>query len=187
MLLRSRKPWLWLVGAYLVALAGVAGAQAATGIPAPETGADGSDREWSVGLGAGIVVPDKSTETYLAANLRRFVGVRKQGVRGIVEAEVGYWKGTAGASRYRDLLLGVNLVASVPTGSADIFIGVGFGEHFTKLADETRARFGANIHFGVEMPIGERFGAFGAGRIDFVQGEPHRQQAKMWGGVRARF
>ena len=91
--------------------------------------------------------------------------------------------------------MGANLVGAVPTRAADIYIGVGFGAHFTdatliKSASRStvsKTRFGANLQFGVEVRVSERFGLFGVGRVDYVSGARNRQQSKVSGGVRYRF
>jgi hypothetical protein len=156
------------------------------------------------------VQPDGGSETYWSANLRRrmrkteaegaFEGAKQQapeGLKAFLEAEVGYWKGSTLTTEDKDLLLGVNLIAAVPTRSADIFIGVGFGAHFTDQAlvksggsrsTVSDTRLGGNVQFGVEVRMSERTGLFGAGRIDFLSGtDRNRQLSKVWGGLRVRF
>jgi hypothetical protein len=175
-------------------------AQAATGA-APQPGEDGPlEPGWALGVGAGIVQSDEAGETYLSANLRHRLGTRgevatpKDGLHAYVEGEVGYWKGETKAIRDKDLLVGVNLVGVVPTRVADLFMGVGFGVHFTdtKLLgagepDTSETRFGGNAQFGVEVRATDHVGIFGTGRLDFLSGERNRQQNKIWGGLRVHF
>jgi hypothetical protein len=183
-------------------------AQAASGSSEPEP--QPREHVWALGLGAGIVQPDGGSETYWSANLRRRVrktegqggaqGAGQQapeGLKAFLEAEVGYWKGSTLTTEDKDLLLGVNLIGAVPTRSADIFIGVGFGAHFTDAtlvrpaggrSTVSDTRLGGNLQFGVEVRMSERTGLFGAGRIDFLSGsDRNRQLSKVWGGLRVRF
>jgi hypothetical protein len=186
--------------ALLLASAPGAWAQAATGA-APQPGEDRPlEPGWALGVGAGIVQSDQAGETYLSANLRRRLGTRgdvatpKDGLHAYVEGEVGYWKGETKAIRDKDLLVGVNLVGVVPTHVADLFMGVGFGVHFTDTRllgagapDASETRFGGNAQFGVEVRATDHVGIFGTGRLDFLSGERNRQQNKIWGGLRVHF
>jgi hypothetical protein len=182
-------------------------AQAATGTHEPEAAeASADENPWAIGLGAGIVQPDGGSEAYWSANLRRRVSARStegsqegvhppEGLKAYLEGEVGYWKQSTATTEDKDLLLGANLIGAVPTRNADIFIGVGFGAHFTDTAllrgatrtSTSKTRLGGNLQFGVEARVSERFGVFGVGRIDFISGDRNRQQFKVWGGVRYRF
>lgn len=195
------------LGTLLAALTlpGVAGAQAATGTSEPET--PPAENPWALGLAVGIVQPDGGSEVYWSASLRRRMSARSaegatldsgrppEGLKAYLEGEVGYWKQKTATTEDKDLLLGANLVGAVPTRSADIYIGVGFGAHFTEAtlirngnrSSVSKTRFGGNLQFGVEVRVSERFGLFGVGRVDFVSGERNRQQAKVSGGVRYRF
>jgi hypothetical protein len=195
-----------------VLLAGVvapdsARAQAATGTSESESSnSQGDAHSWAVGASVGIVQPEGGSDVYWSANLRRKVGAGStegasgsgrppEGLRAYLEGEVGYWKQSTATTEDKDLLLGANLIGAVPTHSADIYIGVGFGAHFT---DETliagsrsstvsKTRFGGDLQFGVEVRVSEHVGLFGVGRIDFVSGDLNRQQTKVSGGVRYRF
>jgi hypothetical protein len=194
------------LGTFLAALTapGVARAQAATGTSEPDPPA--REYPWAIGLGVGIVQPDAGSEVYWSASLRRRVSARSQegamesgrppeGLKAYLEGEVGYWKQSTATTEDKDLLLGANLVGAVPTHAADIYIGVGFGAHFTDAtliksssrSTVSKTRFGGNLQFGVEVRLSERFGLFGVGRVDFVSGERNRQQSKVSGGARYRF
>jgi hypothetical protein len=179
-------------------------AQAASGAPEPDSRPQ--EYAWSAGIGAGLVQPDNGSETYWQANLRRRLRTRSaddavtgqqasEGLKAFLEAEVGYWKATTATTENKDLLLGLNLIGTVPTRAADMFIGVGFGAHFVDAslietgsrATTSDTRFGGNVQFGVEVRLSERFGLWGAGRVDFLSGERDRKQSKITGGLRARF
>jgi len=190
------------VTALLLGAAPTAFAQAASGTAAQP----GEDRPlepgWALGAGVGIVQSDEAGETYWSGNLRRRLGTRgerselsapKDGLHAFVEGEVGYWKGDTPTTRDKDLLVGVNLVGVVPTPVADLFMGVGFGVHFTRYellgvsAPVSETRPGGNAQFGVEVRATHKLGIFGAGRLDFLSGERNRQQNKIWGGLRFYF
>jgi hypothetical protein len=191
------------VTALFLCVAPAAFAQAATGT-APQPGEDRPlEPGWALGAGAGIVQTDEAGETYLSANLRRRLGTRaergevvapKDGLHAFVEGEVGYWKGETLTIKDKDLLVGVNLVGVVPTRVADLFMGIGFGVHFTDsevlgvgALNTSETRFGGNAQFGVEVRATGKLGIFGAGRLDFLSGERNRQQNKIWGGLRVYF
>ena len=191
------------VTALLLCAAPAAFAQAASGT-APEPGEDRPlEPGWALAAGAGIVQSDEAGEIYWSANLRRRLGTRgereevtapKDGLHAYVEGEVGYWKGETTTTKDKDLLVGVNIVGVVPTRVAELFMGVGFGVHFTDSdlvgashADTSDTRFGGNAQFGVEVRATDRLGIFGAGRLDFLSGERNRQQNKIWGGLRFYF
>jgi hypothetical protein len=114
----------------------------------------GDDREFQLGLGAGLVDPEdsESAEVYLSASLRIPVGGGDPdagdgqwngdhyrgrpphdrsggGIVGYIEPEVGHWSGGGDNEDIEDLLVGINLVGVVPTRTADYYLGVGFGVH----------------------------------------------------------
>jgi outer membrane protein with beta-barrel domain len=170
-------------------------------------------QKWALGLGVGLVRWNDQGNLYVAANLRRLVHFKTQGLEGsgdasssggdpdqgrrgrvYVEPEVGYWKHSEQGLEDKDLLAGVNLVGVVPTRAFEIFLGVGFGAHFRDhdvlvsgvVTTESHTRFGGNVQFGVEADISKDVGIFGAGRVDLVEETPS-QQSKVWGGLRFRF
>ena len=177
----------------------------------PATSGD-QQHPWALGLGAGLVRWNDQGDLYLAANLRRQIHFKTQGLEGsgdasasggsdqgrrgrvYVEPEVGYWKHSEQGLRDKDLLTGVNLVGVVPTRAFELFLGVGFGAHFRDhdvleggvVTTQSHTRFGANVQFGVEADISRDVGLFGAGRVDLVEETPS-QQSKVWGGLRFRF
>jgi opacity protein-like surface antigen len=168
---------------------------------------------WALGLGVGLVRWNDQGNLYVAANLRRRIHFKTQGLEGsgdasasggdseqgrrgrvYLEPEVGYWKHSEQGLEDKDLLAGMNLVGVVPTRAFELFLGVGFGAHFRDhdvvgagvVSTQSRTRFGANVQFGVEADISEDVGIFGAGRVDLVEETPS-QQSKVWGGLRFRF
>ena len=194
------------LGVFVAALMapGAARAQAATGTSEPD--APSNEHPWAIGLGVGIVQPDADSEVYWSASLRRRVSARStesatesgrppEGLKAYVEGEVGYWKQTTATTEDKDLLVGANLIGAVPTRAADIFIGVGFGAHFTDAtlirssgrSTTSKTRYGGNLQFGVEVRLSEHVGVFGVGRVDYVSGVRNRQQSKVSGGLRYRF
>jgi opacity protein-like surface antigen len=170
---------------------------------------------WAVGLGYGVVFIDDLGDGYFGINLRRRVGGRdgdedeqgrsrdeqtgfrlgrqREGIRAFVEAEYGRFKRDDGQGRTdTDQLLGLNVIGVVPARSVDIFLGIGFGMHFldaepAMAAEEDSSRVGGNAQFGVEVYVTERVGVFGAGRVDFLEGERLGQQSKVWAGLRVHF
>ena len=173
------------------------------------------DYTWGIGVSVGVVLPDGDGEFTLAGTVRRRIGGGRSqppdtqgtrppawtwerregeshgGAQAYLEGELGYWKRSATGGDDRDVLAGVNLVGVVPTRRIDLSLGVGFGVHFTDFQAGTPSatgdtRFGGNLQFGVELHASNRIGIFGVGRIDLLEGDRHRQQSKILGGVRLK-
>lgn len=158
---------------------------------------------WALAVGAGLVEPSGSTETYLMAALRKRVGggdddsstTGDKSIQGYIEPEIGYWESTDDRLEGSDLLVGVNLIGAFPFAAAETFLGVGIGAHFVDaalVADDPResgseTKLGANAQFGLDLHITRSVSAFGAGRFDLVQGAADEVQSKVYLGIRARF
>lgn len=162
---------------------------------AREEPSEDAEQRWAIGLGGGFVDIGERGVGYLSANVRyqafggraddvEYTGDYSQGARGYLEAEVGYWKSDEDVEE-KDTLVGLNLVGELPMKGARIFLGAGVGAHLRDVPslgdDETR--FGANVHFGVELPVNDRVGLFGVGRMEVVEGE-NDLGSKIWVGIR---
>jgi hypothetical protein len=166
-----------------------------------------SDEEarFAFAVGVGLVEPADEVENYFMAALRIRVGDegtddrgsnRSQGgVRGYLEPEIGYWESSDDFIEGSDLLVGINLIGSVPLGPVDSFFGAGAGVHFIDSAllegdgslDDSETKLGANAQFGLDLRINRSLSAFGAGRFDLVQGSEDSIQSKVYLGLRAAF
>lgn len=158
----------------------------------------------AVGLG---LVEAGDTEDYLTAALRIRVGRdgdeedgggrarRDHGIVGYLEPEIGYWESSDDVIEGSDLLLGINLIGSMPFSRADSFIGIGVGAHFIDSAlleadptlDDSETKLGVNAQFGIDLRMSRSLSAFGTGRFDLVQGSAENVQTKVYLGLRARF
>jgi hypothetical protein len=171
-----------------------------------EDGGGGADN-YAFGIGAGLIEPRGTTETYFTANLR-IRGhrggegdedrPRQGGITGYFEPEVGYWtRSSSGGNKISgsDTLVGANLVGVVPLGRVDNFFGIGAGVHFvdakllTGDATETgsKSKLGLNAQFGVDIYLTNKVSLFGVGRFDLVQDASDNVQSKVYVGVRSRF
>jgi opacity protein-like surface antigen len=169
---------------------------------------DRTKENFALAVGVGLADVDSVAETYLTAALRIRLSGRGQeddshdwrgrppesGVRGYLEPEVGYWKASGKNGTGSDLLLGANLVAVIPVGSVDTYIGAGVGAHrldAALLRDPTGAgkqtKVGVNAQFGLDLYLTRSVSLFGTGRFDLVQDVRKSVQAKAYLGVRARF
>lgn len=162
------------------------------------------EARFAFAVGVGLVEPADEVENYLMAALRIRVGDGdgddrgangSQGVRGYLEPEVGYWESSDDFLEGSDLLVGINLIGSVPLGPVDSFFGAGAGVHFIDAAllendaslDDSETKLGANAQFGLDLRINRSLSAFGAGRFDLVQGSQDSIQSKVYLGLRAEF
>lgn len=166
---------------------------------------DDEDAPYNYALGVGVgLVEAGDTENYLTAALRIRVGRddeeegssrRGSGIEGYIEPEIGYWESSDDAIEGSDLLLGVNLIGTMPFSRAETFIGVGVGAHFIDSAlleanpdlDDSETKLGANAQFGIDLRMTRSLSAFGTGRFDLVQGSEENVQTKVYLGLRARF
>lgn len=155
---------------------------------------------FALAVGVGLVNPTDEVETYSMAALRIAVGAgskskSREGLRGYLEPEVGYWKRSDDRIDGGDLLVGVNLIGAVPFGQVDSFFGVGAGAHFIDnqlLLNDPRAsgtdtKLGVNAQFGIDLYFNDHLSAFGASRFDLVQDASDQVQSKVYLGLRARF
>ncbi|HKH43127.1 MAG TPA: hypothetical protein VKM72_00500 [Thermoanaerobaculia bacterium] len=196
------KRW-WIVPAFL-GMALVAGQ--------PVLAQSGNDKDededapynYALGVGVGLVEAGQ-TENYFTAALRIRVGRdgdddqggrrRDRGIEGYVEPEIGYWESSDDLIEGSDLLLGVNLIGSMPFSRAESFIGVGVGAHFIDsqvleadpTLDDSETKIGVNAQFGIDLRLSRSLSAFGTGRFDLVQGSAENVQTKVYLGLRARF
>lgn len=182
----------------------------------PAWAQDDDDREdydraaenYALGIGAGLVEPEGEVEPYLYAGFRIRMGdhdrsvedLSRGGIQGFLEPEIGYWE-HGGSSRQpgvqEDLLLGVNLLGVVAGSWADYWFGAGVGIHFQDftrrdqstldLIDDSDEHVGLNAQFGVDVPISDSVGLFGAGRWDIVEGSTDEIQEKVYLGLRFGF
>lgn len=170
---------------------------------------ENDEQNYALGVGIGLVEPADEVENYLMASLRIRFGNRsdggdsdsrssvaeREGIRGYLEPEVGYWESSDDIVEGSDLLLGVNLIGVVPLGSVDSFFGVGAGVHFIDEAllerdpdfDDSATKIGANAQFGLDIRMTRSLSVFGAGRFDLVQGSQDSVQSKVYLGLRGRF
>jgi opacity protein-like surface antigen len=169
---------------------------------------DRGKESFALAAGVGLVDVEGGAQTYLTAALRIRVGgghreddshdwrgrPPESGVRGYLEPEVGYWKASGKNSTGSDLLLGVNLVAVIPVGAVDTYLGAGVGAHRLDaelLSNPTSAgkqtKIGVNAQFGLDVYLTRSLSFFGTGRFDLVQDVRKSVQAKAYLGLRARF
>ena len=162
---------------------------------------------FALAAGVGLADVEGGAQTYLTAALRIRIGgghrneeshdwrgrPPESGIRGYLEPEVGYWKGSR-SSLGSDLLLGVNLLAVVPVGVVDTYIGAGVGAHrldAALLSNPTSSgkatKVGVNAQFGLDVYLTRSLSVFGTGRFDLVQDLSKSVQAKAYLGLRARF
>lgn len=193
----------WIVLAAALLLSGTAGAQA--GSTDDEDNYGDEEKRFAFAVGVGLVEPAGDVENYLMAALRIRVGdggtanrgseSAQGGVKGYLEPEIGYWKSSDDRIEGSDLLVGVNLIGSVPLGPVESFFGAGAGVHFidaalldsTNLSDDSETKFGANAQFGIDLRVTRAVSVFGAGRFDLVQGSKDSVQSKVYLGLRAAF
>ncbi len=192
-----------IVSAAMAAALILSGAASAQTYDDDEYGED-EEARFAFAVGVGLVEPADEVENYLMASLRIRVGGgsddrgsnRSQGgVTGYLEPEIGYWESSDDFLEGGDLLLGINLIGSVPLGPVDSFFGVGAGVHFIDAAllennanlDDSETKLGANAQFGIDLRINRSLSAFGAGRFDLVQGSADSIQSKVYLGLRAAF
>ena len=144
--------------------------------------------------------------TYFNANFRfntwgdedrdRLSREGRGGLKGYLEAEVGYWNDSRIRPFDSDLLIGLNAVVAYPTGSAEVFFGAGFGYHFFNsslsleegVELETSDRgLGGNLQFGVDLNFSDAVSLFGLGRYDILRDDVFGVQAKIGAGLRFKF
>ena len=118
---------------------------------------------------------------------------RRSSLKAYLEAEVGYWSDSELRPFESDLLIGINGIAALPAGPAEVFFGAGFGYHFfgggdpgEALAGEDR-EIGGNLQFGVDINFTRNLALFGSGRYDILLGNVYDFQTKITGGVRLKF
>lgn len=163
----------------------------------------------AIGIGFGIdkVNFDERTQsqgvTYFTGNVRfnfwdndetETRRERPSRLKGYLEAELGYWSDDGLTPFRRDLLLGLNAIANVHTGTVDVFFGGGFGYHFfgdpvTESEDilTDDGAVGANMQFGVDLNFSENIAFFAIGRYDILAGDIYDFQTKILGGLRVKF
>ena len=162
----------------------------------------------AIGIGFGIdkVNFDDRTSsrgvTYFTGSLRfnfwenednRSRRQRPSRLKGFLEAEVGYFKDDELKPFESDLLIGLNAIANVHTGTVDVFFGGGFGYHFfgspvsTEIPDGDDGAVGANMQFGVDLNFSETVAFFALGRYDILTGDIFDFQTKILGGLRLKF
>ena len=197
-----KSAWILLAAALL--LSGTAAAQ--TGNTNEDDDYGDEERRFAFAVGVGLVEPSGDVENYLMAALRIRVGDNdgsenggsdnsQGGVKGYLEPEIGYWKSSDDRIEGSDLLVGVNLIGSVPLGPVESFFGAGAGVHFidaalldsTNFSDDSETKLGANAQFGIDLRITRAVSVFGAGRFDLVQGSQDSIQSKVYLGLRANF
>lgn len=175
--------------------------------PDERDGAYGS--AFAFGIGLDKVNSDENTEsigvTYFTGNYRfNFWSdeddERRGRLKGYLEAEVGYWSDDQLKPFRRDLLVGLNAIAVVPAGSADVFFGAGFGWHafgdrieidqldnVENVTEPDKSAFGANMQFGVDINFSDNLALFGLGRYEILSGNVYDFQTKIIGGLRVKF
>ena len=175
----------------------------------PQERDDAYSSAFAFGIGLDKVNFDENTEsigvTYFTGNFRfNFWSDErdeKRGrLKGYLEAELGYWSDDQLSPFRRDLLLGLNAIAVVPAGSADVFFGAGFGWHafgdrieiedvdnLDDVTEPDKSAFGANMQFGVDINFTDNFALFGLGRYDILSGNVYDFQTKIIGGLRVKF
>lgn len=194
----------WIVPAFL----GLALLASQPVLAQSEDDEEDEDSPYNYALGVGVgLVEVGDTEDYLTAALRIRVGRdgdedddggrgrRDRGIEGYIEPEVGYWESSNDLVDGSDLLVGVNLVGSMPFSRAETFIGVGVGAHFIDASvlennaslDDSETKLGVNAQFGIDLRLSRSLSAFGTGRFDLVQGSAENVQTKVYLGLRARF
>ncbi|GMR24414.1 MAG: hypothetical protein BMS9Abin37_2957 [Acidobacteriota bacterium] len=124
---------------------------------------------------------------------------RPSRLKGFLEAELGYFSDDELTPFERDLLVGLNAIANVHTGTVDVFFGGGFGYHFfrspvsSESIDESvelvtdDGAVGANMQFGVDLNFSETVAFFALGRYDILTGDVFDFQTKILGGLRLKF
>lgn len=121
---------------------------------------------------------------------------RPSRLKGFLEAELGYFNDEELTPFGRDLLVGLNAIANVHTGTVDVFFGGGFGYHFfgssvsSGSTDEIvtdDGAVGANMQFGVDLNFSETVAFFALGRYDILTGDIFDFQTKILGGLRLKF
>jgi hypothetical protein len=176
----------------------------------PDAEENRAKESFALSAAVGLADVDSVAETYLTAALRiRLSGRHREDdshdwrgrppesdVRGYLEPEVGYWKasGKNGNGNGSDLLLGVNLVAVIPVGAVDTFLGAGVGAHRLDAVllenptnGDKQTKIGVNAQFGLDVYLTRSLSLFGTGRFDLVQDVRKSVQAKAYLGLRARF
>src|SRR4029077_11251873 len=134
-----------------------------------DDGDESDEKNYALAVGVGLVEPADEVENYLMAALRIRFGNRggesssaeREGIRGYLEPEIGYWESSDDIIEGSDLLLGVNLIGVVPLGSVDSFFGVGAGAHFIDESllerspnfDDSATKLGANAQFGLDIRL----------------------------------
>lgn len=168
------------------------------------------ERDWvlSIGLGlvdigADFVVVDGETltggdnvEQQLMLSLRIPFGDRNAhsgsgsaGFRGYLEPELAYWDDDFSS----DLLVGINIVGTIPFNAVEFFTGGGIGLHFLDNnvtvpgGSDSNEALGINAHFGVDVSVSERVSFFGLGRFDLVDDDRNEIETKAAVGLRFRF
>jgi opacity protein-like surface antigen len=214
------KGWLALfvlVSLILIAPS-VAGAQAMAGEAAQDDDQEGvyvkhdeddwdeDETRYALGVGFGLVNLDEEAlsddvEPYFNASLRIRIGhnrgsrtVKRFGMQGFFEPEIGYWEASEGGFSSEDLLVGVNVVGVTPLGGADFFVGGGIGLHFSDTELLVRGQnisgsnesIGLNAQFGVDVHVAEKVSLFGVGRFDIVE-DRDDLEAKAYVGARFYF
>jgi len=118
---------------------------------------------------------------------------RPSRLKGFLEAEIGYFNDEELKPFESDLLVGLNAIANVHTGTVDVFFGGGFGYHFFRSpASETAEEIddgavGANMQFGVDLNFSRTVAIFALGRYDILTGDVFDFQTKILGGLRLKF
>ncbi len=177
-----------------------------------ETDSDEPGR-YSLGIGFGLVelgdnviqgqtlLVDDDVEPYFVLNFRIAFGdphayghSGRQGFRGYLEPELGYWESNSPGASLSDTLLGLNIIGAVPMGAVEFFVGAGAALHFLDSSvnvagaaaadDET---IGVNAHFGVDVAVSRRVSVFGVGRFDLVDDDRDELEGKAYLGLRFRF
>ncbi len=170
---------------------------------------DDEDRDWSIGIGLGLVelgdnvieggriVSDDDVEQYYTINVRIPFGDRNAhssstsaGFQGYLEPEIGHWDGDVSS----DTLVGLNIVGAIPFNAVEFFVGGGLGLHFTDtdfdlpdIDDDSDSALGANAHFGVDVSVSDNVSFFGVGRFDLVDDDRDELEGKAYVGLRFRF
>lgn len=174
-------------------------------------GDDGSYYDMALGIGFGIdrVNFDQRADsvgvTHFVANLRfNFWDdsddgdfgprMRRSALKAYLEGEVSYWKDSELSPFESDLFIGLNGIATMPTGPAEVFFGAGFGYHFfggpssLDAANPASDReIGGNLQFGIDINFTDNVALFGSGRYDILLGGVFDFQTKITGGVRLKF
>lgn len=169
---------------------------------------EGRSYDTAIGIGFGIDkvnFDDRATSrgvTYFTGNVRfnfwenedqQSRRRRPSRLKGFLEAEIGYFKDEELSPFESDLLVGLNAIANVHTGTVDIFFGGGFGYHFfgspvsPESPDNDDGAVGANMQFGVDLNFSDTVAFFALGRYDILTGDVLDFQTKILGGLRLKF